>query len=182
MRKGLGLVSAISLLVSMGVWAAAPGGAATTLPTCKAFSGTQTYTPALPKATDTKKVVSVIATVIKITGCSGGGITSGSSTSKTKSKPENCATLIASAGKPSTSAGVIKWSNGKTSTTTNTLTQTSKPGVTPLVLKLVTKYTGGVGAGHSSSAIIHATLNKGACITAGLSKATFASFGKITSK
>lgn len=176
MRRAVGVFFAASLLVTMV--ATSPAGAAnTTLPKCKSLSGTQTYTPGLPKIGDPKLVKPVVNTSLKIVGCTGGGITSGTSTGSTKAtKGENCTTLAKGAGKPgAASKGVIKWSNGQTSTTSNVLTQTSKAGASPIVVKLVSKYTAGLGKGKTSTAIIKAVPNKGFCITAPFSKATFKS-------
>ena len=182
MRKGLGLLFALSMLVPVGVIGAGSVGAATNtkLPTCKSLGGTQTYTPGLPKRGVATLVKPVTKTDIKITGCTGGGITSGVSTSSSKAtKGTNCDALFAAAGKPATpSAGTIKWSNGQTSTTSNVLTVT---GLTPtgVTAKLVSKYTAGLGKGKTSTVLVNAVLNKGWCATAALTKSTFKST-KIT--
>jgi hypothetical protein len=183
MRKGLGLFFAISLLVPIGVWAAGPAGAVNTvLPKCKALHGTQTYTPGLPPITSTTLVKPVTKTSLTITGCTGGGITGGTSNGTTKAtKGTNCLALIKAAGKPGApTTGIIKWSNGQSSTTSNVLTTTSKPGASPIIVKLVTRYTAGLGKGHTSTATIVATPNAGFCTTKPFSKATFKST-KITS-
>jgi hypothetical protein len=184
MRKGLGLLFAISLCVPIGVMTASSAGAANTvLPTCKGFSGTQTYVPGLPKLGVKTLVKPVTTTKLTISGCSGGGITSGTSSGSTKAKTgTNCNTLVKNSGKPGApTTGIIKWSNGQTSTTSNVLTVLSKAGVTPIKAKLVTTYTAGLGKGKVSTALITATLNKGACLSAPLSKSTFHST-KITTK
>src|SRR4029079_13976099 len=80
MRKGLVLLSAVSLLSSLGIWAASPAGAVNTvLPKCKSLQGTQTFNPGLPKSSSTLTVKPLITTKLTITGCVGGGTTSGSS-------------------------------------------------------------------------------------------------------
>jgi len=178
MRKVGGVLLALWLVVSVTAIAAAPAGAANTvLPKCKSLSGTQTFTPGLPVITSKVLVKPVTKTTISIVGCTGGGITSGSSVGSTKATTgTNCATLVKNAGKPGApSTGVIKWSNGQTSSTSNVLTVTSKPGATPIVVKLVTKYTAGLGKGKTSTATIVATPNKGYCTTAPFSKSTFKS-------
>jgi hypothetical protein len=175
MRKRLCLLAALALLVPFGVSVAAPAGAAGPLPpTCKAFTGTETWTPPLPKLGDKTKVNSTVKLSAKLTGCTGvSGITSGTSSSTTKITQQNCTTTVAAAGKGAKSTGVVKWNNGKTSTSANVLTLKSKVGVSPAIFQLVAKYTAGVGVGHTTTTIISVLLNKGACLTATLSKATF---------
>ena len=179
MRKVGGVLLALSLVVSVAAISAGPSGAAanTVLPKCKSLSGTQTFTPGLPIITSTVLVKPVTKTSISIVGCTGGGITSGSSVSSSKATVgTNCATLVKNAGKPGTpSTGVIKWSNGQTSNTSNVLTVTSKPGASPIIVKLVTKYTAGLGKGKTSTATIVATPNAGYCTKAPFSKSTFKS-------
>jgi hypothetical protein len=185
MRKALGLVFAASMLVSVTAIATSPAGGATNtaLPKCKALSGTQTFSPALPKLGDPKLVKPTTTTNLTITGCTGGGITGGTSKGSVKATTAtNCTTLVKNSGKPGApSKGIIKWSNGQTSTTSNVLTVTSKPGASPIIAKLVSKYTAGLGKGHTSTAIITATPNKGFCVSVPFSKSTFKST-KITSK
>jgi hypothetical protein len=184
MRKALGLVFAASMLVSVTMIASSPAGAANTaLPKCKALSGTQTFSPGLPKLGDKTLVKPTTTTNLKITGCSGGGITGGVSNSSTKAKTAtNCTLLVKNSGKPGApSTGLIKWSNGQTSTTSNVLTVTSKPGASPIIAKLVSKYTAGLGKGKTSTAIVKATPNKGFCVTVPFTKSTFVSTS-ITTK
>ena len=175
MRKGLGLFVVVALLTPVGAWAAAPAGAAGPLPpTCKAFVGTETWAPPLPKLGVSTKVNSTVTLSAKLTGCSGvAGITSGTSSSVTKITQQNCTTTVAAAGKGAKSTGVVKWNNGKTTTSSDVLTLKSKVGVSPATFQLVAKDTAGVGAGHTTTTTISVTLNKGACISASLSKATF---------
>ena len=175
MRKGLGLLSALALLVSFGLSVAAPAGAAGPLPpTCKTFAGTETWSPALPKLGVATKVNSTVKLSAKLGGCSGvAGITSGTSSSTSKITAQNCTTTVAAAGKGAKSTGVVKWNNGTSSTSADVLTLKSKVGVSPATFQLVAKYTKGVGVGHTTTTTISVLLNKGACVTASLSKATF---------
>jgi hypothetical protein len=175
MRKVLGTLFAASLLVSVMVAASGPAGAAGPLPPkCKAFAGTETWTPALPKLGDATKVNSTVKLAATETGCSGvAGITKGTTSATTKIKQQNCTTTIASSSKGSKSTGKIIWNNKKTSTTANTLTLKSKVGVSPATFQLVTKFTAGVGAGHTTTSTISVTLNKNACTKATLSSAKF---------
>jgi len=182
MRKGLGLFAALVLAGSLGVSAAAPAGAAGPLPpNCKTFTGTQTYTPALPKLGDATKVNSTVKLSAKLGGCSGvAGITSGTSAATTKITAQNCTTQVASSSKGAKSTGTIKWNNGKTSTTANVLTLKSKVGVSPAIFELVSKYTAGIGVGHTVTTTISVLLNTGACLKTTLSKATFHATKSVT--
>jgi hypothetical protein len=175
MRKALGVFFAASLLVSVGVIASSPAGAAGPLPPkCKTFAGTETWTPPLPKLGDAHKVNSTVKLSATLTGCTGvAGITKGKTVSSTKIKQQNCTTTVQASNKGAKSTGKITWSNGKTSTTANTLTLKSKVGVSPATFQLVSKFIAGVGVGHTTTSTISVTLNKGACTKTTLSKATF---------
>jgi hypothetical protein len=165
MRKALGVFFAASLLVSVSVVASSPAGAAnTTLPKCKSLQGTQTYKPGLPPTSSNAKVKPLTTTALTITGCTGGGITKGTSNGSAKATvATNCKMLFANAGKPAKAVvGHIKWSNGQTSTTSSVLTVTGVTS-TGLKAKLVSKYTAGLGKGKTSTALINATPNKGWC-------------------
>jgi len=179
MRKAVGLFFAVSLVVSVAAVAAGPVGGAvnTVFPKCKSLSGTQTFTPGLPPITSKVLVKPVTKTSLKIIGCSGGGITSGTSVGSTKATTgTNCLALIKGAGKPGApSVGTINWSNGQTSTTSNVLTVTSKPGASPIIVKLVTKYTAGLGKGKTSTAVIKAVPNAGYCTTKPFTSSNFVS-------
>jgi hypothetical protein len=171
-------------MVPFGVMFAGPAGSATPLLKCKALNSVETWSKPLPPITGptAKNLVSgTIKLTASITGCSGvPGITSGKSTSTTAYKNQNCTTLIKSlsAAKPTPTKGLITWNNGKTTNVTNILTQTSKVGVTPIVLKLVSKYTAGISAGHTVTSTLNATLNSPkACISVALSKATAKAVG-----
>jgi hypothetical protein len=182
MRKGLGLLFAISLCLPVGVMAASPAGAVNTvLPKCKLITGTQTFKPALPPLSSSTLVLPTTTTILKITGCVGGGITSGKSNSVTKATSKtNCKTLFNNAGKPAKpTTGKITWSNGQTSTTSNVLTVTSATATT-IKAKLVSKYTAGLGKGKQSTVLFTATPNAGWCFKVAFSKTTFKST-KITS-
>ncbi len=153
------------------------------MPKCKSLQGTQTYKPGLPKIGDPKLVKPVTKTKLTITGCKGGGITKGTSTSSVKAKKgTNCNELVKNSGKPGApSVGTIKWNNGQTSTTKNVLTVTSAPGASPIIAKLVSTYTKGLGKGHKSTVTLKATPNAGFCTTKPFTKSKFKST-KITTK
>ena len=185
MRKAAGLLCALSLLVPMGMMAASSAGAAASATTqCKAVSGKQTYTPALPIVTSKATVNTSIASTSKLTGCVGGGVTSGVATSKSTMKNDNCALFVKNFGTPTKGTLSIKWNNGKTSTASTTLTSKSKVGANPVIVQLVSKFTAGLFVGHSSTVTLKATGNAGAktCISVGLSFFTFVNSGPIVSK
>jgi hypothetical protein len=177
MRKVFGLMCAVALCLPVGVLSASSAGAANTvLPKCKSFTGTQTYAPGLPPVSSNAKVKPKTTTNLVIKGCTGGGITGGTSKgSQVATTATNCKLLFANAGKPGKpTKGTIVWSNGQKSTTSNVLTVTGTT-ATALKAKLVTKYTGGLGKGKTSTAQVLATPNKGWCNTKPLSKVTFKS-------
>jgi len=180
----------VAMVLPVGL-VASSAGAVTGVPICKSLTGIQTWSPGLPPITGptaSKKVNSTSKLSSKLTGCTGvSGITSGTSPSTSILKSSNCTTLIKSLSaktKPTPSAGTINWNNGATTTVSNTLTQTSKVGASPVVLTLVSKATKGVGAGHTTTSTIHALLTGGSkvCISIPLSKATFMAVGKSTVK
>jgi hypothetical protein len=168
---------AVALCLPVGVLSATSAGAANTvLPKCKSFSGTQTFTPGLPPTSSNAKVKPLVKTNLVIKGCVGGGITGGKSSGSQKSTTAtNCKILFANAGKPGKpTTGTITWSNGQKSTTSNVLTVTGVSG-NSLKAKLVTKYTGGLGKGKTSTAQVLATPNAGWCSTKPFTKTTFKS-------
>ena len=175
MRKGLVLLFAISLCLPIGVLTASSAGAVGPLPPkCKAFKGTELWKPPLPKLSSKTLVSGKTVLTANLTGCTGvAGITSGKTNATTPFKNQNCTTVVQAAGKGAKSTGKIVWNNGKTSTTANTLTQKSKVGVSPAIFTLVSKFTSGIGAGHTTTSTISVLLNTGACLTATLQKATF---------
>ena len=185
MRKAAGLLAVASLLIPVGIWVAAPAGAVnTTVPKCKTFAGTQTYTPGLPPSSSTAKVKPTTKTNGAFTGCTGGGITKGTVTGSVKAKvATNCQQLFkdAAAKKPGTPTPfTVKWSNGQTSSGTTVVTVTGASG-TSLKATVVGKTTAGLGKGHTTTIQVIATPNKGWCSSAPLSKVTFKST-KITYK
>ena len=185
MRKSLGLLFAVSLVLPVGVLIASPAGAVNTVvPHCKSFSGTQTYKPGLPPTSSSTLVKPTTTTMGAFTGCTGGGITKGTVSGTTKAKvATNCKKLFADAAakKPGTPTNfTVKWSNGQTSSGTSVVTVT---GATATALKatVVGKTTAGLGKGHTTTIQVLATPNKGWCSSAPLSKVTFKST-KITYK
>ncbi len=116
MRKTIGVLCAAALLLPVGVMTASVADAGPTTPTCSAAKGTFKFTPPLPASGG---VITNLSSAGTVTGCSGGGVTSGKTTftqtvkSTTKS---SCATLAKPTGKPTTGLFVVTWNNGKKST------------------------------------------------------------------
>ena len=78
MRKVSGVLLTAALVLSAGMVAASPGGAAAAKPTCKTLSGLATFSPPLPKPkapTKTKPTITIKGA--KLAGCIGGGVTGG---------------------------------------------------------------------------------------------------------
>ena len=183
MRKAAGVLCALALLIPVGIVATGSAGAATPTTQCKTLTGKQTYSPALPVITSKTVVTSKVSSTSKIGGCVGGGVTSGTATASSTYKG-NCASFAASLGKPTKGTASIKWSNGKTSSVQTTLTSKSKPGSSPVIATLVSKFVSGQFAGHTSTVTLKATGNggKNTCISTVLSSFTFVNSGPIVSK
>ena len=126
MRKSFGVFVAVATMLSMVVMTA-PSGAAAATPTCNSAAGTFKFTPGLPASGG---VLANLSSAGTVTGCSGGGVTSGKTvfTQTTKSTTKSsCATLAKPTGKPTVGKFVVTWNNGKTSTATGfNVTQSTK--------------------------------------------------------
>ena len=180
MRKAAGLFVALVLCIPVGVLAAgSAGAAATTLPTCTKLTGTVKYSPALPKIGNSTKVTSTSTSSLKITGCTGGGITSGVITGTAK-YTGNCTTLLTPSTKPLLST--VKWSNGKTSSLSTTTKTTSKTGVTPILATLTSKITAGLGVGHTTIVPVKVIAAAGACTNIALTGYSLVNTGKFVTK
>jgi hypothetical protein len=184
MRKAVGLLFAASLLVPVGlVGTSTAGGAAAKAPTCKTLKGSQTYKPALPIISSKAVVTSTVTVKSTIGGCSGGPVAGvKGATSLTTSKYKgNCTTLITHKGATKGTA-VLKWSNGKTSNITTSLVTTSKPGASPVLATLTSKFVKGQYVGTTSVVHIKATPPAGACTKKALSGYAFVNKGPFTQK
>lgn len=178
MRKVAGVLLAASLMLPAGAMIGGPAGAAAANTTCKTLTGKQTYTPSLPKLGVATKVTSTVASTSKLGGCVGGGVTSGTVTAKSK-YVGNCTTFVAGFGKPTKGTATIKWNTGATSAVATTLTSKTKPGTSPVIAVLVSKFTGGLFAGRTSTVTISALSAGGAktCISLPLVSFTFKNSG-----
>ncbi len=130
MKSVVRFTMAIALLAPIGVMTAMPAGAAAAL-TCTTQTGTATIKPGItPTATNVTITVSE-----KLTGCKGGGITSGTETASILSKAATCSGLGKKGTKTGPFKGKITWSNKKTSsfsltTVSNGLAATATGSVT----------------------------------------------------
>src|SRR4051812_30656249 len=165
MRKAAGILAALSLVIPAGIMVATPAGAAGTVTKCKKLAGVQHYNPALPPLSQPTKMVNAKTTATAtISGCLGGGVRSGKVTTTPGKYHGNCKTLLATKkGTVTKGTAVIKWNTGKTTNAATTLTTLSAPNSPNPQLRLVTKFTKGLFAGHSSSTTIKATAPSGAC-------------------
>jgi hypothetical protein len=183
MRKAAGMLAALSLVIPAGILVTAPAGAATPTTKCKKLVGVQHFNPALPKIGSTQQVTSKTTATATISGCVGGGVTSGKVVTTPGKYHGNCQTLVfAKKGTVTKGTAKITWNNKKTSNVATTLTSLSAPGTASPKLKLVTKFVKGLFAGHTSTTTITATAPKGSCTSTGLKQFNFKNTSPITSK
>jgi hypothetical protein len=182
MRKVSGVLLTAAMVLSVGMVAALPGGAAVAAkPTCKTLSGTATFAPALPKIgspTKTKPVVTSKGG--KLGGCTGGGVTGGTLGSKlTFGIASNCSSLLAG-GTTNTKGTVnIVWNNKKTSTAAVTLKGVPKKATTTTIAGTITA---GLFKASKVSVVIVFTPLKGGCTSGPLTSVTFKQVTPLTIK
>jgi hypothetical protein len=183
MRKAAGVLAALSLMIPAGILVTTPAGAASATTKCKKLKGVQHFKPSLPALGQTKQVTAKTTATAKITGCKGGGVTSGKVVTAPGKYHGNCTTLL-SAKKGTVTKGKAKitWSNKKTSNVATTLTSLSGPGTANPKLKLVTKFVKGLFAGHKSTTTITASAPSGSCTTKNLALFNFVNTSPITTK
>ena len=184
MRKVVGLLGAMSLLIPVGIWASAPAGSAVKGPTCKTLTAVGKFNPPLPKLGTNTIVTSHVTSTGKIGGCTGvPGVTS-ATTSTPFTYKGNCSTFagISKGGVTTPGKEVIKWNKGAPSNVTVTTKTLSAPGVQPAILQLTTKVISGQFKGTTSVAKAKGTAVKGACISAGLGTFTVTGTGSSTFK
>ena len=119
LRRIAVLVSAATVLAIVGV--CAPAGAADGAPTCAQFAGTSTISPGLTTSNEFQQ----IRATGTLSGCSGGGVTSGTFTSHVKGDTSCTPTP----GQQIEGITIVHWDNGKTSVSKLTLTATANPTV-----------------------------------------------------
>jgi hypothetical protein len=181
MRKTiLTLVSAAALALPLFALAGPPAAAAAAGTSCTTTTGKATFTPPLPVASSSKKVLATITSTAKTSKCSGGGVTSGTISGKFKfAKPGNCATLIQGSNGASTGTITIKWNNGKTSAGSATIKQVSGSATKATVAGTVKS---GLFKGRHSSVTVTFALSSsgGNCTTSNLKYVTFKNNTKLT--
>jgi len=183
MRKAAGVLAALSLMIPAGILVTTPASAATPTTKCKKLKGTQHFNPSLPKLGSTKKVTSKTTATATISGCVGGGVTSGKVVTTPGKYVGNCTTLLSQKkGTVTKGTAKITWNNTKTSNVATTLTSLSSPGTANPKLKLVTKFVKGLFAGHTSTTTITASAPSGSCTSKNLSLFNFVNTAPITSK
>ena len=130
MKKILGLMTAMALLVPVGIVAAGPGGAAAAGTTCKGASGKITLKPGLTA----KAAVQTISINLPITGCTGGGVKSASFKGSLVTKAISTTSILKSAA-PLKLTSVITWD---TKTTSNLVANSSTKIVGKIINSTVT--------------------------------------------
>ena len=163
------LVMPAGMLVASAPVAGAAGGT-----TCAGTSGTATFTPPLPKVGSTATVTPVVTIKGgKITGCSGGGVTSGTFNSKiTFHDPTNCQKLLNGdpVANPPTGKITTTWNTTQVSVAKVKLLQVSgQPTQTHVVGKVVS----GLFVGLKLDQTISFAPKTGDCVNTDLSQVTF---------
>jgi hypothetical protein len=170
----MGVATALALMAPVGIAVAKPAGAAP-LVTCAKPSGFVTFTPGLSNT----PTIQTTKFNLPVKNCTGkGGVKSGKSVGSTKgTKKETCATFGSS---PSTKTKVtITWNNGKKSISTLTTTiKIVSGGITATVTGKITSGTAFVGKTIKTK--VKVTINKGACTTSKLTKATLTGLAPLT--
>ena len=172
--KKLGVLTiAIALMAPLAVNAGSAGAA--TLVTCAKPSGSVTFIPGLGA---TPKLQTTTFT-LPIKGCSGGGVTSGSSKGSTKGTTKQSCGTFAAAGKTVTKV-TITWNTKKTSTATLT-TLVSVAGKTGITATVSGKISAGLFVGKTLKTKVKVTIPTGVCTDAKpLTKATLTGLATVT--
>lgn len=172
MRRAAAILFALAVMHPLGVIDSSPAGAAGGT-TCQAASGSATFKPALPKLGSKVKVAATVkVTGGKLSGCVGGGVTSGVVKLTSKfAKSLNCETLAKQGStNPTKGTEVITWNNKKTSTISVTLTGVK---TSPKQARIAGTVTAGLFKGSKQSGTVEYIPPKGGCTSKGLSVATF---------
>ena len=172
MRKTFGLLCAAALMLPVGIIAAAPAGAAT-VTQCGVAKGTATFKPPLPKLGNSTKVKSKLTSTGTVSGCKGGGVTSGKTkfTQTSASTGANCTTLVQpkATDKPTVGTLTTTWQNGKVSTAKSTaIKQTDATHA-----NITGKITSGLFLGKTLKGTVEFTPESGGCTSKDLSKVTY---------
>jgi len=152
-------------MLPVGVITANAAGGAAATPTCTKAAGTATFTPPLPDLTSSTKVSAKLSSKGTVSGCTGGGVTKGTTSFVQTSKPTpgNCKTLATPTASTKGTIGTltVKWSNGKTSTAKGFVV---KQKTSPITDATTTgKITSGAFVGKTISGTVSFKLPAGAC-------------------
>jgi hypothetical protein len=163
------VVPAGMLVASSPVVAGAAGGT-----TCTGTSGVATFTPALPKVGSSATVTPIVTIKgAKVTGCSGGGVTSGTIKSKiTFHDPTNCQMLLngTKPANPPTGKITTTWNTTQVSVAkVKLLTVSGQPTQTHVVGKVVS----GLFVGLHVDQTLSFAPKTGDCVNTDLSQVTF---------
>jgi hypothetical protein len=172
--KKLGVFTMAIALMAPLVFVSGTAGAAT-LVTCAKPSGSVTFVPGLGA---TPKIQTTTFT-LPVTGCKGGGVTSGSSKGSAKgTTPSSCGTF-ATASKTVTKV-TITWNTKKTSTATLT-TIVSISGKTGITATVSGRISAGLFVGKTLKTKVGITIPKNVCTDAApLKKATLTGLAPVT--
>jgi hypothetical protein len=168
------LLLTAAMVLPVGLYASPAGAVGGTA--CKTAGGVATFTPALPKASSTTKVMPTVKIAgAKVGGCVGGGVTAGTLSATLKFHiASNCTTLIQ--GKSGGVYGPLKivWANAKGTSNIAKATLAlikGQPPTTQLVSGVISL---GTFKGSKLTATTVYTLpSDGSCSSKGLSKVTF---------
>jgi hypothetical protein len=170
MRKFAGALVALTVALPIGLIASPAMAASGT--TCKTASGTAKFSPALPILSSKAKVFDVLTATGPVSGCTGGGVTSG--TTKVNAPKDkngaNCTTLTTSKT-PTTATEIITWNTKATSTVAIKLSPVA--GKPPTTRSLTGTVTAGLFKGMHQSGQVSYTLPAGACMTKALTSVTY---------
>lgn len=180
MRKSFGVLLATASLLSMVMVGVTPAGAAAGT-TCKTATGVGTLKPGLPNTKATAKPA-VTVTGAKVSGCTGGGVTSGTLGAALKfGVADNCAGLAKQATANITGSVTIAWKPSGTSTIKAAKLGSGPKGkVTQLVLSGTVS--SGTFVGSKLSAAVTFTLSGGQCGSKPLTSAPFKLASPLTIK
>ena len=175
------LAAALVVPTAMTVVGSGGAGGAAAGTSCTGTSGLATFTPPLPKVGSATTVTPVVTIKgAKITGCSGGGVTSGKFKSKiTFHDPTNCQILLngTAPAHPPTGKITTTWNTGQTSVAKIKLhTVSGQPTQTHVTGKVVS----GLFTGLSLDQTLSFTPKTGDCVNTDLSQVTFKQVTNLT--
>jgi len=160
MRKALGVLVAVVLILPIAALSAAPGGAAGGT-TCKKLTATAQFAPALLVLSKKTKRASAVTSQGTLGRCNGGGVSSGTFTASYKIASGNCTTLLTYTPTPITVHISTTWNTNQTSTATIQLHAVKAEPQTRTVTGLVTA--GLFKGSRTTAAFTFAFVTKSGC-------------------